>query len=143
MRESGRVLWKQPILFMQTSQIKDAGISYNKSKEKGTDYKCLGDLWHHRVRGRNLGDRAGAQPEEHHGEHRVQLQLLRAHHVPGREPRRGKEEAAKKIDNSIIGTSFICVKIKVYPSPNELLITLFCNVSSINIFKTEQKLKIH
>ena len=99
MRESGRVLWKQPILFMQTSQIKDAGISYNKSKEKGTDYKCLGDLWHHRVRGRNLGDRAGAQPEEHHGEHRVQLQLLRAHHVPGREPRRGKEEAAKKIDN--------------------------------------------
>ena len=25
--ESGRVLWKQPILFMQTSQVKDAGIS--------------------------------------------------------------------------------------------------------------------
>ena len=74
-------------------------LYYSKSKEKGTDYKCLGDLWHHRVRGRSPGDRAGAQPEEHHGEHRVQLQLLRAHHVPGREPRRGKEEAAKKIDN--------------------------------------------
>ena len=102
MRESGRVLWKQPILFMQTSQIKDAGISYiiaNLKRRAQIIHTCLGDLWHHRVRGRSPGDRAGAQPEEHHSEHRVQLQLLRAHHVPGREPCRGKEKAAKKIDN--------------------------------------------
>ena len=53
----------------------------------------------------------------------MQLQLLRAHNVPGRQPRRGEEEAKEKIDTFSIADH------------------TFSNVCSINIYKTELRSK--
>ena len=60
----------------------------------------------------------------------MQLQLLRPYYVPGRQPRRGEEEAKKKMNND--SNNWHTFSIADHT---------FSNVCSINIYKTELRSK--